>query len=288
MELFCDVKKYICEPCIFSCNGTGDWKRHISTGKHCKQNCSTNTLKPREKKFICELCEKKYDSRNGLWKHKKKCFPKEELSDKQLIMLLMKENRDLKNMMMEVIKHGTTTLNTTNNVNSNNITNTHKSFNLTFFLNETCKDAMNIMDFVESIKLQLSDLENVGKVGFVNGISNIIVKNLKALDETQRPVHCTDKKRDVIYVKDEDKWEKEDMEYKKVRKAIKSIAKKNSKLLFEFKEKYPECLNGESKYSDKYTKLVIEAYGGSNQEDVDNENKIIKNISKTIVIDKLV
>jgi hypothetical protein len=146
---------------------------------------------------------------------------------------------------------------------------------------------MNIMDFVESIKLQLSDLENVGKVGFVNGISNIIVKNLKALDETQRPVHCTDKKRDVIYVKDEDKWEKEDMEYKKVRKAIKSIAKKNSKLLFEFKEKYPECLNGESKYSDKYTKLVIEAYGGSNQEDVDNENKIIKNISKTIVIDKI-
>jgi hypothetical protein len=199
----------------------------------------------------------------------------------------MKENRDLKNMMMEVIKHGTTTtLNTTNNVNSNNITNTHKSFNLTFFLNETCKDAMNIMDFVESIKLQLSDLENVGKVGFVNGISNIIVKNLKALDETQRPVHCTDKKRDVIYVKDEDKWEKEDMEYKKVRKAIKSIAKKNSKLLFEFKEKHPDCIEGDSKHSDKYSKLLVEAYGGSNNEDKDNENKIIKNITKEVIIDK--
>ena len=97
MELFCDVKKYICEPCIFSCNGTGDWKRHISTGKHCKQNCSTNTLKPREKKFICELCEKKYDSRNGLWKHKKKCFPKEELSDKQLInFFLIKKKKSKK------------------------------------------------------------------------------------------------------------------------------------------------------------------------------------------------
>jgi PHD/YefM family antitoxin component YafN of YafNO toxin-antitoxin module len=145
---------------------------------------------------------------------------------------------------------------------------------------------MNIMDFVDSIKLQLSDLENVGKVGFVNGISNIIVKNLKALDETQRPVHCTDKKREVIYVKDEDKWEKEDTEYKKVRKAIKSIAKKNSKLLFEFKEKHPDCVESDSKHSDQYSKLVVEAYGGANNEDVVNEQKIIKNISKEVIICK--
>jgi disulfide oxidoreductase YuzD len=193
---------------------------------------------------------------------------------------LQKQNNDFQQKMMEsfqeVLKNGI-----------HNTTNSHnKTFNLQFFLNETCKDAMNIMEFVESIKLQLSDLEKVGKVGFVNGISNIIVNNLKALDENQRPVHCTDKKREVIYVKDEDKWEKEDVEYKKIRKAIKCIARKNSKLLFEFKEKYPDCLNGESKCSDKYTKLVIEAYGGKNQEDVDNENKIIKNISKTIAVNK--
>jgi len=192
-------------------------------------------------------------------------------------MMLIKQNTQL----LELIKNGT------HNINSNNVTNSHnKSFNLNFFLNETCKDAMNIMDFVDSIKLQLSDLENVGKVGFVNGISNIIVKNLKALDETQRPVHCTDKKREVIYVKDEDKWEKEDTEYKKVRKAIKSIAKKNSKLLFEFKEKHPDCVEGDSKHSDTYSKLVVEAYGGANKEDNDNENKIIKNISKEVVICK--
>ena len=300
MEIVSDAKKYICKSCMFSSNRIGDWKRHIVTKKHCKRillplpplhkdNC------PKEK-YLCETCEKKYVSRNGLWKHKKKCIPK----DKELIMLIMKENHELKNMMMEVIKNSNNTntsinnnisLNNNatinNNTSINNNTNTHnKSFNLTFFLNETCKDAMNIMEFVESIKLQLSDLENVGKVGFVNGITNIIVKNLNALNETQRPVHCTDKKREVIYVKDEDKWEKEGIEYKKIRKAIKCIARKNSKLLFEFKEKYPECLNGESKCSDKYTKLVIEAYGGSNQEDVDNENKIIKNISKTIAIDK--
>jgi len=204
---------------------------------------------------------------------------KENSELKHLIIEQSKETSEFKNIMMEVIKNGTN--NTTNNTTYSN-----KSFNLNFFLNETCKNAMNIMDFVESIQLQLSDLENVGKVGFVNGISKIIVKNLKALDETQRPVHCTDKKREVIYVKDEDKWEKEDAECKKVRKAIKSIAKKNSKLLFEFKEKNPECLNGESKCSDQYSKLVIEAYGGANKEDNDNENKIIKNISKEIIIDK--
>ena len=300
MEIVSDAKKYICKSCMFSSNRIGDWKRHIVTKKHCKRILLPLAL-PKDnwhnEKYICETCEKKYVSRNGLWKHKKKCLPK----DKEVIMLLMKENHELKNMMMEVIKNSNNvnipinnnaTINNNTSINNNttinnNTSNTHnKSFNLTFFLNETCKDAMNIMEFVESIKLQLSDLENVGKVGFVNGITNIIVKNLNALNETQRPVHCTDKKREVIYVKDEDKWEKEGIEYKKIRKAIKCIARKNSKLLFEFKEKYPECLNGESKCSDKYTKLVIEAYGGSNQEDVDNENKIIKNISKTIAIDK--
>ena len=306
MEIVSDVKKFICKSCMFSSNRIGDWKRHIITKKHCKRillplpplhkdNLQNVNYCPKDncskEKYLCETCEKKYVSRNGLWKHKKKCIPK----DKELIMLIMKENHELKNMMMEVIKNSNNTnasinnnISLNNNATINNNTNTHnKSFNLTFFLNETCKDAMNIMEFVESIKLQLSDLENVGKVGFVNGITNIIVKNLNALNESQRPVHCTDKKREVIYVKDEDKWEKEGIEYKKIRKAIKCIARKNSKLLFEFKEKYPECLNGESKCSDKYTKLVIEAYGGSNQEDIDNENKIIKNISKTIAIDKL-
>jgi hypothetical protein len=287
---------FLCEKCDFICVKRSNWNAHIKTKKHlCTGWKSKETLA-----FECKCGHKCYTN-SGLWKHKKKCIPKiqSEINDfdKDLIMVLIKENAELKhlimeqsketsefkNIMMEVIKNSTHTsiTNTTNNTTYSN-----KSFNLNFFLNETCKNAMNIMDFVESIQLQLSDLENVGKVGFVNGISKIIVKNLKALDETQRPVHCTDKKREVIYVKDEDKWEKEDAECKKVRKAIKSIAKKNSKLLFEFKEKHPECLNGESKCSDQYSKLVVEAYGGANKEDNDNENKIIKNISKEIIIDK--
>jgi len=142
------------------------------------------------------------------------------------------------------------------------------------------------MDFVDSIKLQLSDLENVGKLGYVEGISNIITTNLKALDITQRPVHCTDKKRETLYIKDEDKWEKEDEEKKKVRKAIKRIASKNQRLLPQFKEAHPDCSKSSSLYSDQYNKIIVESCGGSGDNDVEKEDKIIKNIVKNVTIDK--
>jgi hypothetical protein len=142
------------------------------------------------------------------------------------------------------------------------------------------------MDFVDSLKLQLSDLENVGRLGFVEGISNIIIKNLKALDYNKRPVHCSDSKREVMYIKDENKWEKENEKKKKLRKIIKKIADKNARLLPEFKKKHPDCIKSESKYSDQYNKLIVEAMGGSGNEDDDNENKIIKKIAKEFVIDK--
>jgi hypothetical protein len=145
---------------------------------------------------------------------------------------------------------------------------------------------MNIMDFVDSIKLQLSDLENVGKMGFVDGISNIIVKSLNSLDETKRPVHCTDTKREVMYVKDEDKWEKENDNKPKIRKLIKHVTHKNTKLIKDFKAKYPGCEKSESKYSNSYDKLVIEAFGGKGDNDEEKENKIIKKISNVTTIDK--
>ena len=154
------------------------------------------------------------------------------------------------------------------------------------FLNETCKDAMNITDFVDSLQLQLSDLEDVGKLGFVEGISNIIVKNLKALDVHKRPVHCADKKREVIYIKDQDKWERDNDEKQRLRKAIKSVAYKNEKLLPKYKELHPGCNYSDSKYSDHYSKLVIETMGGSGNNDVEKQDKIIRNIAKEVVIDK--
>jgi hypothetical protein len=145
---------------------------------------------------------------------------------------------------------------------------------------------MNIMDFVDSLKIQLADLESVGKLGYVEGISNIIVKNLKALDIHKRPVHCSDSKREVMYIKDENKWEKENEEKNKLRKVIKKIANKSSRLIPQFKEKYPDCGKSESMYSDQYNKLIIEAMGGSGDNDLEKEDKIIKKIAKEVIIDK--
>ena len=170
---------------------------------------------------------------------------------------------------------------------NNNITTTNshnKAFNLNFFLNETCKNAMNITDFVDSIKLQLSDLIDVGEVGYVEGISKIIVKNLNALDETERPLHCTDKKRETIYIKDQGQWEKEDDNKTKLKKFINKIAHKNSKLITQFREKYPECRKCESRISDKYNKMVIEAMGGAGDNTAEKTEKIIKNITKVTTI----
>jgi hypothetical protein len=193
--------------------------------------------------------------------------------------MLIKDNSEFKNMMMEVIKTGTHNTNITH-TNSHN-----KAFNLNFFLNETCKDAMNIMDFVDSIKLQLNDLEKVGELGYVEGISNIIVKNLKELDVTQRPVHCTDKKRETMYIKDENKWEK-DEERLKLHKVVRKVACKNQNLIPKFKEFHPDCGKYHSKFSDQYNKIVVESMGGSGDNDYEKEEKIIKNISKQVFIDK--
>jgi hypothetical protein len=142
------------------------------------------------------------------------------------------------------------------------------------------------MDFVDSVKLQLSDLENVGKLGYVDGISNIIVKNLKALDVEKRPVHCTDSKREILYIKDDNKWEKEDEENKKIRKVIKKVADKNARLLPEFKKEHPDCNRAVSNFSDQYNKIIVESMGGSGNNDLEKEDKIIKNVAKQVLIDK--
>ena len=242
--------------------------------------------------FICD-CGNIYKHRQSLFNHKKKCNIQsvtdsnvESFDKDQLILMLIKQNSELikdtsefKNMMIEIAKNAGT--HNTINTNSHN-----KSFNMNFFLNETCKDAMNIMDFVDSIKIQLSDLENVGKLGYVQGISKIIVNNLNLLDETKRPVHCADSKREVMYIKDENKWEKENEDKAKMRKMIKYVTHKNTKLFKEFKEKYPGCEKSDSKYSDQYDKLIVEAFGGKGNNDVEKEDKIIRNIAKNVTIDK--
>jgi hypothetical protein len=288
--------KYFCEKCDFYTYNKKDFTRHLTTDKH--KILTNPNEKPQKTPYDC-TCGKSYKHSSSLSAHKRKCNinngsvntlnntlinSENNFHDKdELINYLIKENQEFKNLILETLKNGTMN----NSYNTTNYTNSHnKSFNLQFFLNETCKDAMNIMDFVDSIKLQLSDLERIGEIGYVEGISNIIVKNLNALDVTQRPVHCTDKKREVLYVKDENKWEKEDENKAKMHKVVRKVADKNVKLLPKFKEEYPDCSKSTSKYSDQYNKIIVESMGGSGDNDYEKEEKIIKRITKEVFIDK--
>ena len=284
-------ENFVCECCDYITSKHSQYERHVLTAKHKNETNETLLKQKSSKKFQCLNCDVIFGSRTTLWRHKQSCHKSEELEnrentiennddnnkDKDLIMMLVKQNSEL----LEVIKNGTHN----NTTNSHNTISNNKTFNLQFFLNETCKDAMNIMDFVESIKLQLTDLEKVGELGYVEGISNIIIKNLKELDVTQRPVHCTDKKREVLYIKDEDKWEK-DEEKNKIRKVIKKVASKNQRLLSKFKEAHPDCSKSSSKYSDQYNKIIVESMGGSGDNDSEKEDKIIRKITTATTIDK--
>ena len=309
---------FICEKCDFKCSKQSEWVRHSTTLKHAKDyNLDYNGLQKNAEsdnshsvEFLC-LCGKNYKHRQGLYKHKKTCsflFGNESENDtkdsynvsqasdvKYLTSLvlevvknnneLQKQNYDLQNKMLDICKTcnngGCIITNNVNNVNSHN-----KTFNLQVFLNETCKDAMNISDFIESVQLQVSDLENVGKVGYIEGISNIIIKNLQALEVEKRPVHCTDKKREVMYVKEDNVWEKEDEANKKLRKAIRKIAHKNICMFKAFREKYPDCEEYDSKKNSQYNTIIYESMGGKGDNDYEKDTKIIKKIAKVVGIEK--
>ena len=294
------LKKFCCELCNYNTSSLKDYNKHLITDKHnsrTKLNDLEHISPKNPTEYICKKCNKIYRARNSLWYHEQKCNKKDvdtstEPSDKQLIMLLLKQNSeiikenselrkeqtDIKELILEIVKNGTH--NTTNNAITNNTNSHNKAFNLNFFLNETCKNAMNITDFVESIKLQLSDFMTIGEVGFVEGISNIIVKNLNSLDETVRPIHCTDQKRETFYVKDENQWEKEEDDRKNIHKMIKGVAYKNEKLMKTYKETYPDYNDPDSHRSDQYSKTVIEAMDCKEE----SREKIIRKISKATTI----
>jgi len=278
--------KFYCNICHYGTERKCNYNSHLISTRH-SENSKKETFGTKiQPKFsatnvFCEKCNKEFQTSSGLWKHRQKCnFTKDDTTDKDLIMMLIKENSELKTMIFKVIENGT------NNNNNNTINSHNKAFNLNFFLNETCKDAMNISDFIESVKLQVSDLENVGKVGYIEGISNIIIKNLNALEVEKRPVHCADQKREVMYVKEDNIWEKEDETNKKLRKAIRTIAHKNICMFKQFREKYPDCEEYDSKKNSQYNKIVYEAMGGKGDNDYEKDTKIIKKIAKVVGIEK--
>jgi hypothetical protein len=281
--------QYLCEKCNYSTSRKSQYDRHLSTSKHKKSTFINEKVPKSSSLFECE-CGKKYKERTGLWRHKskgiclQKCTNKNINTDKdELINYLMKESNELKNLVLEVLKNGVSNTNNISNTNCHN-----KTFNLNLFLNETCKDAMNITEFVDSLQLQLSDLEKVGELGYIEGISNIIIQNLNALDVTQRPIHCTDKKRETMYIKDEDKWEKENENKIKMHKMVRKVANKNINLITEFRQKYPDYKKTTSRVSDQFNKIIIESMGGSGDHDFEKEEKIIKKIAKEVFIDKAI
>ncbi len=306
-----NISKFHCSICDYSTSRRCNYNDHLLSNKHKlamlsnenQQKISENQRKSASK-FTCSICNKMYKDNSGLWRHKKKCkqISKESsgggdsdsdgeensadikqslLSDKELMMMLVKQNTQL----MEVLKNGTNNSNHSHNTNNNHSHN--KTFNLQFFLNETCKDAMNIGDFVSSIKPQLEDLEATGRLGYVEGISNIILNNLKTLQIHDRPIHCSDQKREVIYIKDNDEWTKEDDDKPILTKAIKVIANENIKNIKEWRNEYPDCTSADSKKNNLYLKIVSNSMSGTSAEESSkNINKIISNVAKQVVIDK--
>jgi hypothetical protein len=290
---------FYCEICDYKSFRNSDYNKHLATRKHLESKNDNEKSQKVSNVYICGTCGNSYKYQSGLCKHKKTC--KTEITednqidtstlDMNMIMQLLKQNDEFKALMVEqnnkimesfqeVCKNGI--MNNSNIINSNN-----KTFNLQVFLNEQCKDAMNIMEFVDTIKLDLDDAESVRKLGYVNGISNIIIKHLKALDVHMRPVHCTDLKRETVYVKYQDVWEKEGDDNKLMRKAIKHVAVKNYNAADIFKELHPDCMNWDSKHGDHFALLRIEALGGKGNINIyDSHTKIIKKIAKEITIDK--
>jgi hypothetical protein len=275
-----------CKICNYITSKKFNYNKHIFTAKHITATCATNLCSKSSVKTVinydCERCGKKYIDRSGLWRHKKICSTEKDYMNSDIMFELIKQNQEFKelileqnNKMLDLMKEKPYSI--INNTNTNH-------FNMNFFLNEQCKDALNIKDFVSSIQLQLTDLENTGKLGYVNGISKIFVNGLKELDVYKRPVHCSDLKRETLYIKDENKWEKES---NKLKTAIQQLSHKNIKQIPEWIKENPTCKDITSKKNDEYLNLVNNSMAGSNIEEADeNYKKIIHIISKEVVIEK--
>jgi len=286
-ELPQELPKFICEKCCFITNNKKDFRRHILTPKHLNDK-NDNKKVPKIANYPCQ-CGKEYKYASGLSAHKKKCS-EQTIDFKQLVVeqnkIIIEQNQKIielssKNSVVNTNNNS----NNTNNTNNTNNNNSNNKFNLNFFLNEQCKDALNITDFVKSLKLQLSDLENTGKNGFVEGISQIFIKGLKDLDIHKRPIHCSDVKRETMYVKDQNGWEKEDAEKEKLKKTIDKIAYKNITQIQTWVDNHPKCTESTSRHNDLYLNIVNESMGGADKEESNKYyEKIVKNVSKEVSI----
>jgi flagellar motility protein MotE (MotC chaperone) len=290
---------FCCTFCNYKTDKKFNYDKHILTRKHLQAiNGNEKVAKGSDKTYDCETCSKQYKDYSGLWRHKKKCslisLEKNDTITSEAILQVIKQNQELQNafiesnkqnqefqkQIIEVVKEKGV-CNTITNTNSHN--KTTNRFNMNFFLNEKCKDAMNITDFVSSIKLTLQDLEKTAELGYVKGMTNIIVNGLNQLDLHKRPIHCSDVKRETLYVKDNNIWEKEKEDKQKITKAIKHISVRNAKQVGAWTKENEGYNISTNKKNDKYLKIVSEANGGEPEE----INKIIANVSTHVTIPPL-
>jgi len=289
--------KYQCKRCDYVCSKKHLWTQHLSTLKHKRQRPATN--------FVCEICGKNYKQRSGLWRHKKKCVSDDDnyVEDENNNVIIQagsskleKENNELKTLMTRMI----TGLNKDANMKDEMMgqlkeqskiiqdmiprmgNNNNNRFNINVFLNEQCKDAINMSDFIESLQIQIEDLRYTKNNGLMEGISSIFVNGLKQLDTFKRPIHCTDMKRETLYIKDNDEWDRENGK-ELLRTAISDVANKERKAILEWEAENPNW--GETEHGkDDYIHLIKSVMADVSQPP--DENKIIKTIAKETIIDK--
>ena len=285
---------FSCEICDYTTSRKSSYEKHLSTPKHKKSIKSIKSCEKVAQKFYCEVCDKYYKDPSGLWRHKKRTQCNLESLNENFDLIESKDTKQLTELMMKVVEQNQELTKqiielskTSNNSISNSTVNSHNKFNLNVYLNETCKNAINISDFVSSLIVSVNDLEDTSRLGYVEGVSNIFLNGLKQLDVHDRPVHCADQKREILYIKDNNEWTKDTDDKAVLTKAIKQVAHKNIKKISEWQKLNPEYNDPESKQNDKYQKILLNAMSGSTKEESDkNYEKIIKNVVKNTVIIK--
>jgi hypothetical protein len=296
-----NVPNYSCNICDYSCFGKYSWTKHIHTKKHKRNFLDEKLLKvPQipQNEYTCEKCSKIYDKYNSYWAHSKKCSgSKPESNVSLLISQLIADNKELRNFIIEqasehkkdtldivnkVIENVKPVTNTNNNTINGNVNNNQK-FNINVFLNEQCKDAINFSDFIKNITVSREDLENNAQLGFVGGFSKILIEHLKQLDKSERPIHCTDIKRETMYIKDDDKWNKEE-DSSKLNKAIQEVTRKSMISLLDWKEDNPDYKDNDSEFSNRC--IVIQQQSMAAHNRATYYPKVIHAIAKEIMVDK--